>query len=404
MANAMAATADDWASSYYNPAGGGLQFRPTYGVGYLITGSQITSIGPQAPDLDSTQGLTFGTNLPLPLGGFMKDRLAFGMALFLPKDLMLGIEVPYPDDAQYVLLQNAGRSMHEAACLGLRLMDGLAVGGGAQMYVNTAGELNASVQAGGTIQAMVGEELLMTISPTFGLLVKPEAFWAPLHGLGFGLVFRDRFFTRYDIPVNSYLNSVPFLVQFQATSLYTPRQYVAGLSYAWKQWRWEVDLGFNEWSDFPDPNLHIQVNLKIPILPVDFQNSIVRPPHFHDTLTPRAGMEVTALSVNEGDLRVRTGYTYEPSPVPPQTGYTNYLDTDRHIAGLSLGWEWSGVSIYRFQAPVNIDLGLQAQYLTPRITYKNDDVDMNNPGYPKIGLQGWLFATGLTFSSYFDYE
>jgi len=90
--------------------------------------------------------------------------------------------------------------------------------------------------------------------------------------------------------------------------------------------------------------------------------------------------------------------------VPPQTGYTNQLDRDRHVGALSYGLTWKGVGDFRFSAPIKIDTVGQVQYLTRRVFYKNDDVDPSNPGYPKIGMEGWLYSFGLSLSTQFDYE
>ena len=51
-----------------------------------------------------------------------------------------------------------------------------------------------------------------------------------------------------------------------------------------------------------------------------------------------------------------------------------------------------------------IDVAGQAQYLPPRVTYKSSSVDSHNPGYPKVGFRGWLFAVGASRSVPFDYE
>ena len=400
----MSATADDFAAAYYNPAGTAFQTRPVAGVGYMLTDSAISGIGVSAPGLDYTQGLLFGTTLPLPFGGFLENRLSFGISTFFPNGLLLGIKVPYPTDPQYVVLQNSGRSLTLIPTLGVKLTEGIAVGGGAQLFDNTSGELNATIDPNGTIQATVGQELTTSFAATFGILLKPGEYWDSLKGFRLGFVFRDRFFTTYDIPVNTYIANVPLNVSFRATSLYTPRQWIAGVAYSTTHWLWEADLSFNEWSHFPDPNLVISTQMKIPILPVTLKDSISYPPHFHDTFTVRAGTEWMFVDAHDVDFLTRLGYSFDPSPVPSQHGDTNYLDTDRHITGFSMGCRWHGVGDYRFDVPFLFDLGVQGQYLVPRTSYKRNDVDRENPGYPKVGLSGWLYAICITVSTEFDYE
>ena len=404
MGGAMSATADDFAAAYYNPAGTAFLSHPTTGIGYMVTGSVLTGVHIEAPDLDRTQGMVFGMALPLPLGGFLRERLAFGFASFFPNGVLLGIRVPYPSDPQYVILQNSGRSLTLIPTLSIKLTKGLSIGGGAQIFTNTAGEFYAVVDPNGAINATVGEELTSHFVSTFGMMIRPGEYWTALEGWRFGLVFRDRFSASYRVPVNSYIASVPLAVYFSATSLYTPRQWVAALAYSYGRWLWEADVSFNQWSGFPDPNLKLDIRFKIPLLPVSFQDSVSYPPRFHDTFTPRVGMEVLAADGEDLDFFVRAGYSFDPSPVPAQTGETNYLDTDRHIGGLSLGLAWNGIGNWRFETPFAFDFGFQSQYLAPRISHKNNNVDADNPGYPRVGFEGWLYAVVFTIGTQFDYE
>ena len=92
MGGALAATADDFAAAYYNPAGGAFQSRPSLGLGYMVTGSHLQGIGIDAPELDHTQGLIFGATLPLPFGSFLEERAALNLGIFLPNGMLLGIE------------------------------------------------------------------------------------------------------------------------------------------------------------------------------------------------------------------------------------------------------------------------------------------------------------------------
>jgi hypothetical protein len=282
--------------------------------------------------------------------------------------------------------------------------NGVAIGGGVQVFFNTIGEITAYVDPAGNVQTLVGEELLATYSATAGLLFRPGEYWDAVAGLSFGFVFRDETYTRYHIPVYAQLDQIPFIVNFDAVSLFTPRQYVAAVAYRFGDWLVEVDGSYNEWRRFPDPNLQIDVDVEIPVVPIDFQNSVEHPPHFHDTITARAGIEARAYKHRDLDLFARAGYSYDPSPVPPQRRYTNLLDTDRHSGAVSLGVKWFGVKNTRFDGSIDVDVFYQCQYLPRRVFYKDDDVDPDNPGYPKIGLEGWLHFVGVSMSAFFDYE
>ena len=404
MGGAMTAVADDFAAAYYNPAGEAFHGQPSIGIGYLFAGSRMSGIGISAPKLDDTRGLLLGAILPIPFGGFLTDRVAFGLASFFPNGVLLGIDVSFPTQPQYPLLQNSGRSMTFIPTLGVKILDGLSIGGGAQIYDNTSGEWRGRLNSDGSIHATVTQSMNATFWPTGGLMIRAGEFWPALDGWRFGFVFRDRFFTHYTIPVVANVSGIPLTLNMNAISLYTPRQYVAGVSYAAGRWLFALDGSYNQWSDFPSPSLTVNVKFPIPVLPIKFLPSVSHPPHLHDTLTVRAGVETTAWRGADGDFLARAGLAFDPSPVPPQTGDTNYLDNDRYIGSLSFGWRWQGVGAYRFDAPLVIDVAGQAQYLPPRVTYKSSSVDSHNPGYPKVGFRGWLFAVGASLSVPFDYE
>ncbi|NLH47529.1 MAG: hypothetical protein GX444_02885 [Myxococcales bacterium] len=405
MGNAFSATADDWTGAYYNPGGVALQHRPVLGVGYMANFANLNYIGKSEAELDESRAMIFGANFPLPFdSGFLKDRFTFGVTGYMPEGRLLQMRVNAPAKPSLILLQNAHRTNAMYPAFGIQLTKGLGIGGGVQTFIDTIGEINAFIDPAGNVQTEVGEELLVTYSPTAGVLFKPGEHWEAMKPWSFGFVFRDESFTRYQIPVGAVLDQIPFIVTFNAKSIFTPRQYLLAMAYQLGRWRLEGDASFNEWSRFPDPNLNITVTVDIPIIPLNFINSIKREPKFHDTFSGRVGTEVSVYEHAKIDLLARGGYMFDPSPVPPQTGYTNQLDADRHVGALSFGCKWKGVGDTQFGAPLLLDLVWQTQYLPRRVAYKNESVSTDNPGYPKIGLEGWLHFVGISLSTYFDYE
>lgn len=406
MGGAMTALADDISSSFYNPGGTIQAQKIQAGIGYLYSFSDLSPKFTDADiELPATQGVMVGINLPIPFGAWMKDRLWMGFSGFFPDNVLLSIMVPGPTDPQVPMLQNSGRSVSLITTLAVRIIDGLGVGGGAQLFDNTTGEINASVDATGQIVTTVGQELPTSFAPLGGLFLSPGEWTNKLVGFRVGLTYRQRFFTRYRIPVNTYLGGIPLSVDFEAVSLYTPDQYVLGLGYVWgDRLKVGIDGTYNVWSDFPDPNLQIKVKMKIPLLPITFQDSQSLDPNFRDTITIRAGGEWTALSKPTVDLHLRGGYFYDPTPVPGQTGITNYLDTDRHVAALGPGVVVKQIGSFKLVTPLAIDVAFQYQHLVERIFYKSADVPFDNPGYPKIGIGGSLFSVSLMIGTQFGIE
>ncbi|MCB1153489.1 hypothetical protein KDL45_07550 [bacterium] len=406
LGGAASAQSKDFGVAYYNPAGGILLGQPALGAGFMRTGSDLSTNGDDALTLESTEGVVLGAVLPLPFGSWLEDRLAIGFAAFLPQGVFLALDVPYPEVPQFALLRNSGRQATILPTASLRIFDGLAIGGGAQLFSNTNGSINAVIDANGDVQTLVGQEVYSSFAPTYGIFFKPGEFNAlqALDGFGLGLVFREEFFMRYRIPLNTYLGVTPIELIFNATSLYTPRQWAAGLSYEWEKTIVEVDASYNEWRKYPNPNLYVDVDFTIPLLNVVFIDSVVYEPNFHDTFTVRGGVE---RRVHESDLwaiNTQLGYFYDPSPVPPQSGVTNYLDNDRHVGSAGIGFDMYRIGSYEFDGPITIQAFGQVHYLVPRKMWKDTSVDHDNPGYPYIDSRGWIYAGGVNVSFMFDYE
>ena len=91
---------------------------------------------------------------------------------------------------------------------------------------------------------------------------------------------------------------------------------------------------------------------------------------------------------------LRFGYTYEPSPVPPQRNTSNILDSDHHTfstgAGFHLAELWQG-------SPQRFDIHIFFKVIAfPKNTVEKEIFIPENPGFPAIRSSGAVLATGLT--------
>jgi hypothetical protein len=120
--------------------------------------------------------------------------------------------------------------------------------------------------------------------------------------------------------------------------------------------------------------------------------------------------------------KVRTflDLAYVPSPVPDQTGRTNYVDNDR--VGASLGADYT---VPFLGGKLRAGLQGQVHRLIPRDTYKSTDpnhpdgvidevpdnavvnnqplagrtgLQTNNPGWPGFSSSGWIMGGGINVS------
>jgi hypothetical protein len=143
---------------------------------------------------------------------------------------------------------------------------------------------------------------------------------------------------------------------------------------------------------------------------------------WYDTLSPVGGVRV-----QRDHLGTFLDVQYQPSPVPPQTGRTNYVDNDRIGGDAGVDYEFTlfgtrmkiGTQlevhrlIPRYQTKINPPASPDGQNHTPQLVTDEvpDDsvldgkplagskgLQTNNPGWPGFGSQGWIVGGGVYLS------
>jgi long-chain fatty acid transport protein len=194
---------------------------------------------------------------------------------------------------------------------------------------------------------------------------------------------------------------------------YSPRQVVFG--WAWKpgeRFNLSVDLAWLQWSQFKDATLKMAVAIGPGGTQVNFQE--VLDPGFNDTLLPRAGIEYLAKKwslfplADRVELKLRGGYYFQKSPVPEQTGLTNFLDSDTHVFSAGLGFALR--DLFGTTRALKLDFHFQFHELMNREHRKAGEfADLDGDeipetrviGYPGYVTGGNIFAGGFTLGTSF---
>jgi long-chain fatty acid transport protein len=144
-----------------------------------------------------------------------------------------------------------------------------------------------------------------------------------------------------------------------------------------------------------------------------------------DTITASAGARW-----GRGRTHAWLDAIYQPSPVPPQTGRSNYVDNDR--AGVSAGADWEttlwgsrvkvGVTaighrlfeqhVTKFTPPDDAAPGAYPELVRDEVP--DDAIDVlgapvpnrvglqtNNPGFPGFGSRGWVLGGGINVTVHY---
>jgi long-chain fatty acid transport protein len=436
MGNVGAAIADDYTATYYNPAGLS-QAQPAFNVGLQLTyddvsirlkdrpdGYDLPDLGSKSPAIPTKYRLTArGDTHDIPgtyqlqLGGVMApwiDALRLGFAVGLPLN-GLGEQTAHFSDEREQYFSNRldfellGHRQQQLSVLfgaGFKVTDWLAVGMGVSLLPNSGTTAQVYLADSGhqnQIQMAVNNQQKWNPTLHAGLTLTPS------QKLQFGLVWRGQNSFNLDIHNDLQIKgfqgtSSGFPVQQDAHFVmnYTPHQFVAGVAVKTDSLLATLDATRSLWSNYVDT-----VGEK--------------PGNFNDTWSARLGGQWQATEMTQ----LYMGLRYEQTPVPDQTGRTNYVDNDR------LGV--SGGARHRFsvgERKIDIGWSISVQRLLARDTTKGqgpfgdcaksgvksicDEVPDNsidpvtgksvpqaqglqtgNPGFPGFLSYGTILAVGL---------
>lgn len=352
MGNAQAAVADDYTATFYNPAAMTQRKQINVGAGFIATVPSL-HIDRDAHHSDVPNELPpsfAGVNLGalFPLGGLLENRLAIGLALYLPTLNLLraeGIDAQVP---QYYLFQNLPDKYDLLGAAAFEFGPWLSVGAGVQVLAGLDGavDLHVDLTNRTVAQRAVNVEVSPVAAPTVGLFSRPIA---PLR---LGASWRGALSLDYRLPTRLVITELVDLnLDIGGTVLYSPHVFNVGAAWTFSA----IDLVASAevshalWSRAPDPSPRFEIDIEGDLVRgiglgdrLDVGNGADIELGFVDTTTVRLGLEQRPTE----SLAVRAGYAFRPTPAPVPTEAFNYIDGDAHL--LSLG---AGVS---FRDPLEI--------------------------------------------------
>ncbi|QDG52334.1 hypothetical protein FIV42_16785 [Persicimonas caeni] len=389
------------------------------------SGYDVPDLGPQSPavpsgsepnprqdttDIDSLYAFNLGA-----VTSFGIENFRAGVLLSVPSSGYVDVNTHFPDERErifsnqlhFTLIDRRVRRMDLELGVAYKVADWLSAGLGAA-FVPGSG-MNTSV-----FIPDVSDQGDVDVNSD----IDTESNWGLMAGvlvdatddLSFGLQLRNEVYFRIQGTNNIRLGTEGgederiIEQELDWTPSYSPASAAVGV--AWTVGRAQIlaDARYERWSDFRDT--HSQ------------------PTNFEDTLSPRLGLEYELESGSD----LRAGLGWVPSPVPDQTGRTNYVDNDRLITSAGASYTFDA-----FGAPLQLDWALQMQLLFTRDTEKAvrgdypdcgpgvealcdevpDDtsdprtgqpydaaqgLQTGNPGFPGFTSGGWLGAVVLELS------
>jgi long-subunit fatty acid transport protein len=406
MASANTADSQSFSAVFYNPAGLAHAKGLDLSIGYMRV-TQRLSISGRDNGVDPVKGVVGGLVAPGKLFGI---PFAFGLATHIPDDRISRVRTRRQDIPRWELYDNRGQTLFLAAALAVRPFPWLSVGGGVAFLSSTRGSLAISGEAkikhvyDSQLRHEVDADLTTVRIPLLGVRFTPR------DDLDIGLTYRGE--AKLDLALDAQLDGsvdpeigglrVPaqYVLATKSFDAFTPRQLALGASYRPSpRLRVNLDLVYTQWSAYQSASSRTTSKLtadvgNLPIaLPPDPKPTVLVDPGLRDRVVPRLGAEWLVVARSSLQVPLRVGYFYERSPVPPQTGLTNFVDADRHV--VSAG---AGVVLHApiEELPGDVRLDAHGSYaLLPEATTKKDSPADFVGDYTRGGYQ-WSIGTTLS--------
>lgn len=450
------AVADDAWAAFYNPAGvarlrhitlelgflgGQADLVPFDGIVYDRDGdgsttdesgfAEVGSIGTDYRARSGEDRPLYTSGLQIGVGYPLGWRFGIGLAAYLPSEGLLRLQTQDPTLPYYVMYRNRNNRFSLHPALGFQVVDGVAIGLGAQVAATASLNINAVAAANITAFPASGDAAQeidadvnlairgfeastpASVQPVAGLLVSLGAFVpesrprlkADLDRMKLGLTYRGRWgvetsatveagvhgtvtFDDDTILIDDLLEEPLKLTIEDLVAFYNPPEIALGFSGGHGPFQASFDAVWTRWSRFKEltaPPIDIAVDA---IAGANIRVALGEPlpeANFKNTWTLRGGLDTTlpiakcVRGVGTVSLRARGGYAFVPTPVPDQTGVTNYVDNDKHVGALGIGVELGHLARVS-KGPIRFDLALQTQSLVRRTTVKDPSLVADTDG------------------------
>lgn len=389
MGGAVSADASDVSANYYAPANLASAKGLTLEAGYLRAFPTLKTNG-KDNYVDPVRGIYFGLVAPGTVFGI---PFAFGVGLHLPDDRVFRVRSLDQSQPRWEMYDNTPQRIFLSTNLALKPVRWLEIGGGLVYLAATRARLDITGQI--DLASPKESELRHEVDADLTSIRYPQASIriTPTDKLRLSAVYRGEFQLTLDIQARLQVLatalggiSIPLLEYITTSSVnaFLPKQAVFGASYdVTDRVTVDADLTWINWSSYKSPVTAVNAESQFSppagfpagLLPEKPAPTVIIPPNFHDRVVPRVGVE-WRIPLGAGHVfSVRGGYFYEKSPIPEQTGGTNFVDSDRHALSAGLGIRLHEITEI-IPGDVRFDTHAQYSFLPDRSHAKSSAADL----------------------------
>ena len=184
--------------------------------------------------------------------------------------------------------------------------------------------------------------------------------------------------------VNVFVSPIPINVDGTSSLYYDPNLLNIGWKKSFLRGDLFTSLEWENWSTFKSSVMIMNISGTGSFEQLNVDSK------FKDIFTPRIAWK------SRGERSWWTaGYAYRPSPVTRSIDESNYLDSDRHVLGVSFNRRAKKV-LGLYSLAHSWGVGLQWQHLNKRFVEKQE---ADSVGYPYYEIAGDVFSVGIHFES-----
>ena len=321
--NAGAAEAADFSACFLDPAGLAFAARPSLALGYALADARI-SADHGAVELEHAGGAVVGLSVPLDLPVAWLPRLAFGLALYAPPDVVVAIRGRPPQEPALPYYDRLARWL-VLPSVALRLPGGVALGAALDVFAGIRGPLEITDGPTGAVEGRAALELFGTVTPIVGLR------WEPFPWLSFGATYRAEFAAPASTIARAEAGGASVRLEASIDGLFRPHTVVLGAAVRGARWRLALDVDWQRWSAFRDALFDVSAELQ----GVGLDPAALELP-FRDSFGVRLGGEYR-IALRNAVFAVRAGYGFQSRILPEGTTGAALLDGDKHVLSTGLG-------------------------------------------------------------------
>jgi len=329
-------------------------------------------------------GFYLAAATPLP-GPAWARRVGVGFALDMPAQYLLHLDIPVRADQPIAPTYDSRPDrLAGAFALGVKVLPRVELGAGFAFTPSLAEPALITYHAGrapnvnGNVEVRIDTTLDTQVSPYLGLRAQP------FDWLALSLVWRDAQISRASGQQTTSAAGISAAGPFNFYQLWDPATVVVGTAFfPTKRVSLSLDVAWQGWSQFHD----------------GFDQPLPGAIQFHDTVTVSSGVEI---DLPRG-VALRGGLAFEPSPIPEQTGETNYLGGNALTLALGAGFDFRALAKLPFAIDAHVRLRGEAAESATKIASSLPDADpqlagaqIDNMGYPGFRSQAFLMEAGLT--------